>query len=704
MATFAVRTKNNVDIREKTRVYFTCHPDDFEPYFDKICEALFTYDDCAIYYTPDMTEEIDEESQKVDIGRQNLVVCPVTRKLLTEPNRAMDDDLWYVQDREIPLIPIMMETGLDEIYGDWRKFGERQYLNAVSEDETEISFAEKLRKFIEATCYSGVDPDRVRDAFDGYVFLSYRKKDRKYANELMSLIHSRPELQGVAVWFDEFLSPGESYRNNIDWAIRDCSLFLLLATPRTLERVRNEKGELVDNYVISTEIPTANRHMKEILAVVMEEVDCTGIPYLREGDVVAPTDADFFPRIISLLSESITFAPRTPEREYLLGLAYLEGIDVEVDRELGVAFITRAAQAGCLDAMEWNYRTHLQNEEYDKAAAWAEKLVKTAAKTHGKKHETTIRQMERLVRCKRLLGQTKAAFKLQEKICGLRRAVNGKTHEETFAAQNLLASLCEDPEKKIRMHRSYLSLMLGTLGEEHPQTLGALYDLAVTFGEVGETGRMEQCLEAIYADQMRLLGEVHRGTVQTRNRLIECYRSRGEMRKAAELIKVKYEISTRVMSSTDPDLPLHLYQIAKACEILGETGRLLELSREIYALYQKNPGEEHPDTVVALNNLAVACGKNQRFDEAIAYGERAYELRRRMFGERAEETLVTLTNLAAFHYLKGDLTAAKPLYEALLDGQIQVFGEDHERTRDARKRLCDIRASINGPCATSNNA
>ena len=40
MAVFKVETKNKVDIDKKPRVYFTCHPDDFEKHFKKICEEI----------------------------------------------------------------------------------------------------------------------------------------------------------------------------------------------------------------------------------------------------------------------------------------------------------------------------------------------------------------------------------------------------------------------------------------------------------------------------------------------------------------------------------------------------------------------------------------------------------------------------------------------------------------------------------------
>ena len=57
MANFSCKTnpKYSSDPQGKPRVFFTCHPEDFDKYFDKICEDIFKTQDCAIYYTKDMT-------------------------------------------------------------------------------------------------------------------------------------------------------------------------------------------------------------------------------------------------------------------------------------------------------------------------------------------------------------------------------------------------------------------------------------------------------------------------------------------------------------------------------------------------------------------------------------------------------------------------------------------------------------------------
>ena len=150
MATFLYKTRGNASPERKPRVYFTCHPEDFPKYFEKICEDIFKTHDCAIFYTEDLNEEIEEKYKESDLGQMNLFVIPITFKLLSQPNRAMDSDFRYAKEKHIPVLPIMMESGLDTIYSQEDKFGELQYLNPYTQDLTAISYEEKLKKYLES--------------------------------------------------------------------------------------------------------------------------------------------------------------------------------------------------------------------------------------------------------------------------------------------------------------------------------------------------------------------------------------------------------------------------------------------------------------------------------------------------------------------------------------------------------------------------
>ena len=188
MAKYSIQTRDGNDPRGKSRVFFTCHPADFARCFKKICDDILKIHNCAIYYTEDMTAVIEEQDKATDLGSHNLFIVPVTFKLLTQPNRAMDSDIPYALQQHIPVLPFMMEPGIDAVYSRPDKFGELQYLNPYSTDLTEISYEEKLKKYLESVLISDEMAQKVRAAFDAYIFLSYRKKDRRLIQKLMRLM------------------------------------------------------------------------------------------------------------------------------------------------------------------------------------------------------------------------------------------------------------------------------------------------------------------------------------------------------------------------------------------------------------------------------------------------------------------------------------------------------------------------------------
>ena len=99
MANMLFRTKDNIAPSGKARVYFTCHPDDFNLYFEQVCEYIFKSHNCAVYYTEDMSAQFDEADKVTDLESNNLFVVPVTFKLLSTKNRAMDEEKGIVGEQ-----------------------------------------------------------------------------------------------------------------------------------------------------------------------------------------------------------------------------------------------------------------------------------------------------------------------------------------------------------------------------------------------------------------------------------------------------------------------------------------------------------------------------------------------------------------------------------------------------------------------------
>lgn len=374
------KTKGNVSPQGKRRVYFTCHPDDYDLFFDRISTDILKFSDCAIWFNPDDNyEDID-----TDLGQMNLFVIPITTKLLTKPCRTMQLDVPFAIEKHIPILPLMQEGGLDELFT--RYFGDLQYLDPNTHDITAISYEEKLKKYLNSVLVSDEMAEKVRAAFDAYIFLSYRKKDRKYANELMRLIHKNDFCRDIAIWYDEFLVPGEDFNDAISHALKKSDLFTMVVTPNLI----NEK-----NYVQTVEYPEAVKQNKIIIPTELEKTDYKS---LSEKYPNIPNSINAYDK--NALSDALQTAliniarrenDNDPQHNFFIGLAYLEGIDVEVDHDRALQLITSAAETNDVpEAIEKLVAMYNEGygvkRDYREAVQWQQKLVEYWEREYEKSH------------------------------------------------------------------------------------------------------------------------------------------------------------------------------------------------------------------------------------------------------------------------------------------------------------------------------
>lgn len=382
MAELLYKTLGGVSPRGKARVYFACHPQDHKGYFQEITDEILKLCDCAIYYYVE-TPELDEDYY-ANLNRMQLIVMPVTTRLLYMTNRAMDVEFPYAQERHIPVLPLMQEQGLEQQYQE--KFGDLQFLDKGNRDLTAIPYEEKLKKYLNAVLLSDELTALVRAAFDAWIFLSYRKKDRKAAQELMKLIHSDPRCRDIAIWYDEFLNPGEDFNDAILKALQESDLFVMAVTP-------NLVGET--NYVMTEEYPKACDAGKQILPAEMEKTDWDALHKGFPGvpDPLDPSaDGAVTGAVLDALGAlAIRENDEDPKHNFFIGLAYLSGLFVEKDHPWAVKLITQAAEAGLTEAMEKLVTMYESGEgveqSYPNAIFWREKLVVYARQQYETSHE-----------------------------------------------------------------------------------------------------------------------------------------------------------------------------------------------------------------------------------------------------------------------------------------------------------------------------
>ena len=359
--------------RGKPRVYFSCHPDDFEVAFPLISEDILRHANCCIWYDtePQDPAAMTKEEQKeyyASLEEMQLLVLGVTSRFINSESRARDVELKFAIEKHIPVLPIMLEQGLA------REFNKKtntaiQVVNRYSDDPTVIPYDEVLETYLKSVLIGDELAEKVRNAFDAYVFLSYRKKDREHAQRLMRIIHDNPGYQDIAIWYDEFLVPGEKYNEAIEDALRKSTLFALAVT-KNLE----EDG----NYVMSKEYPKAHSRSekeKQFQIVSVELYDEKKNPPQRikldnlkdhkefpVKEILDVHDEHIRPEVNQAFLDALERISKkendgTPEHRFFIGLAYLCGIDMEINTERALKLIDSAARAGepekpCFEATE----------------------------------------------------------------------------------------------------------------------------------------------------------------------------------------------------------------------------------------------------------------------------------------------------------------------------------------------------------------
>ncbi len=396
-------TRGGSNPQGKAKVYFCAADGDLGEMLEPLAEEILACRNCAVWYLSS-EETFDEPSHREALAEMQLFLIPVTRRLLTEPSRARTLEIPFAIEHHIPVLPLMQEERLLSLYPS--VFGNTQYLSKWESDETGLSYEEKYKRYIDSVLVGGALAARVRAAFDSYIFLSYRKKDRRHADALMRLIHESDALSCVAIWYDEFLVPGENFNDAITEALDKCAAVALVVTPNLV---------CEENYVAGVEYPLAKKKGKPVLPVEFVSTDRGALSRDFEG-IAEPAAAEkkTVERLFAPLVKRGTARKRTAEHEYLMGLAYLGAIDVERDYDRARLLLFSAAQKGSDDAMEKLYAMYQNGEGVPRdpslAAHWLSRKAELCFKKYKKSHTAAD-----------AFATAKAYFRLAEHYRGLGR-------------------------------------------------------------------------------------------------------------------------------------------------------------------------------------------------------------------------------------------------------------------------------------------
>lgn len=662
------KTRGNAVPHNKPKVFFVCHPSDFESTFSAISDDILMAEDCAIYYN-DRFSEVSRVDWENNLNEMNLIVVPVMYNLLSTNNLLFEVVLPYAIKEHIPILPIVMSGNLNEEYQKNKALCNLQFLDRYSKDYTQIAYEEKLKSYLKTILISDEMARRVRSAFDAYVFLSYRKKDREYANSLMRIIHKNPLCRDIAIWYDEYLVPGENYNEAIEHSLTVSDCFALLVTPNLV----NE-----ENYVQNIEYPAACKLKKSILPVEMENTDRSLLEefYKDIPDCINGKDEMLLGDVLyGLLGEhALRKSDNEPEHTFLMGLAYLDGIDVEIDRERALELITDAANLGLPEAIKKLIDMYSNGDgvsmNLEKALQWSEELGEYYLEELGEKHPDSIKTLNNLAIIYQRIGKIEKASNVLYNICLNAVEVFGYANIVTIELLSNLAyldNLTGETDQAIEIYELIYGASKKELGEFHSITLTILNNLASCYVNKKQFDKAKKIYEEVYLIRCRIHGSTHQYTLDTLNNLAIVYGALGDMESSYRIFKKVYENSCVTLGKEHPDTLLTLRNIADYFARNEKTNEAKQFYEECYEAQGRVLGEKHPETLATMNKLAFSCYKNKDTTRAIELFEKLYELYSEINGCNHPVPLGILNSLAFIQYSADNFEVAKELYDSAYD-------------------------------------
>lgn len=356
------------------KVYFVCHPDDFDACYKRISADVFECSEhkCVIYKKKRMDMPIPED-QKEFIDDMSLLIVPVTRKLLSDMDVAFPlFEIEHAIGCGVLVLPFLMEREAMELYNN-SVFGKRQWVSPDFLESDALSYKEKLQKFCREHFLDDKTAEDIKREFSTRIFLSYRKKDRKYAKSLMKQIHDQDGLDDVAIWYDEYLPLAKDFEISIEKEMDNSDAIAFLVTDNLTEEgnyVKNVEYRLAKDREAEKKIlplePNGDAEIRQRVKEDFEKVRVGFPDYVEISEISSNLDCDK--------------KENTPEHKYLIGLAYLNGFDVEKDVERAVKLFTESANEKYIPAAE-KLRDMYSNGEgvqidYRLACEWSDITVR----------------------------------------------------------------------------------------------------------------------------------------------------------------------------------------------------------------------------------------------------------------------------------------------------------------------------------------
>ena len=236
------------------------------------------------------------------------------------------------------------------------------------------------------------------------------------------------------------------------------------------------------------------------------------------------------------------------------------------------------------------------------------------------------------------------------------------------------------PAENLRRWRSWEERLAAQVGETHPDTITARFQLIKWTGQSGDAREALRLSRELQLDLERVLGPDHPDTFANRANIAAWTGAAGDARAALRLFRELLPDQARVLGPDNHATLANRAGIAAWTGPSGDFSAALRLNRELLPDLERVLGPDHPDTLATRGNIAFWTGQSLDSSAALRlYRELLPDLER-VLGPDHPETLRTRSAIAAWTGPSGDPREALRLDRELLLDRERVLGPDHPDT------------------------
>ncbi|WP_052914985.1 FxSxx-COOH system tetratricopeptide repeat protein [Protofrankia coriariae] len=230
------------------------------------------------------------------------------------------------------------------------------------------------------------------------------------------------------------------------------------------------------------------------------------------------------------------------------------------------------------------------------------------------------------------------------------------------------------------LSRQTYTLWTTQLGEDHPETITAMHNLACVVREQGDYPAARALFDEVLTRRRRILGEDHPDTFATAHYLARVVGDQGDLSASQAIFDDLLDQSRRILGEDHPDTIGTAHELARVVGDQGDHSTARTMFDDVLTQRRRILGEDHPSTIGTAHELARVVRDQGDHSTARTMFDDVLTQRRRILGEDHPDTLTAASNLAGVFRDLGDPATARAILDDVLTRSRRILGEDHPDT------------------------